>query len=111
MTALEAHAMFSKRKDRSILPYQVHLAGCPGMDIWPAVATAAVSLAGCLESAETEEDLDEGIGHYETCVENIGCLDDEHLQEATLAVLGELLEWGEREEARRATAGNGHHGQ
>ena len=37
-----------------------------GEDYWPEAATAAVSLAGCLDDAKTDADLDEGLRHFQT---------------------------------------------
>lgn len=38
-----------------------------GDDLWPEAAVAAVSLAGWLEDAETDADLDEGLVHFQMC--------------------------------------------
>ena len=38
-----------------------------GEDYWPEAAVAAVSLAGYLEDAKTDADLDEGLAHFQTC--------------------------------------------
>jgi hypothetical protein len=95
MTILRAHERFASRKDRSIFPHSVSLRGYSQLDVWPAVATAAVSCAGHLEDATTDEDLDAGIRAYESYVE-MGSLDDEQLEGATMAVIQELLDWGDK---------------
>jgi hypothetical protein len=93
MTVLEAHELFAMRTDRSIFPHEVRIGGS-NADVWPAVATAAVDLAGYLDDAETNEDLDEGIRQFESYC-SMGVLHDNQLEPATLDVIRQLLEWGD----------------
>lgn len=105
MTILEAHAAFAQRDPftgRDAFPHDVTLEG--GMDAWPACATAACVLAGGLEGAEDDDDLDELLGHFESLV-NMGVTSDEKLEQETCRVLGELMRWGEQTEKELATAG------
>jgi hypothetical protein len=98
MTTLEAHEYFARRgSDHDIFPHDVKLRGYPGCDIWPAACVAAVGLAGHLNEALVDKDLDAGIDAYERYV-SMGCLNDDALEEATLDVIGQLLEWGESQE-------------
>jgi hypothetical protein len=98
MTTLEAHEYFARRgSDHDIFPYDVKLRGYPGCDIWPAACVAAVGLAGHLNEALVDKDLDAGIDAYERYV-SMGFLNDDALEEATLDVIGQLLEWGESQE-------------
>jgi hypothetical protein len=98
MTTLEAHEYFARRgSNHDIFPHDVKLRGYPGCDIWAAVCVAAVGLSGHLEKALVEKDLDAGVDAYESYV-SMGCLNDNALEEATLDVIGQLLEWGESQD-------------
>jgi hypothetical protein len=69
MDVLHAHELFARREDRSALDVVdgVFIQAPDGSDVdcWPAGATAAVMLAGMLDDAKTEKDLDEGLAHFD----------------------------------------------
>jgi hypothetical protein len=105
MTTLQAHEHFARRDPwtgRSAFPVDATLDGGP--DAWPAAATAACVLAGGLESAQDDSDLDELLEHFESLV-NMGVTDDAKLEAETLLVLDELMRWGDEMERELATAG------
>lgn len=98
MTTLEAHAAFAARDawtGRDAFPHDVTLDG--GTDAWPAAATAACVLAGGLDGAQTDSDLDELLQHFDSLV-SMGIKTDDDLEAETLVVLNELMEWGEKAE-------------
>ena len=69
------------------------------VDCWPAAATAAVMLAGCLEDACTDADLDEALDHFGYLVRD-GIVDAPAWKERTAEVIDAVLAWGwERERA------------
>src|SRR5688500_3673342 len=98
MTTLEAHEFFARRgSNHDIFPHDVKLRGYPGCAIWPAVRVAAGGLAGHLDRAQVDKDLDAGVEAYERYV-SMGCVSDDALEEATVDVIGHLLEWGEAQD-------------
>lgn len=65
MTTLEAFLMLRSRPIESradVFDIEVSL---HGEDYWPEAATAAVSLAGFLDDAKTDGDLDEALRHFQ----------------------------------------------
>jgi hypothetical protein len=104
MTTSKAHELLAARDPftgRGAFPHDVTLDGGP--DAWPACATAACRLAGGLEDAQTDADLDELLEHYEALT-SMGVKTDGELEGETLLVLNELMEWGEQAEREMAAA-------
>jgi|GEM_PF-4454282 len=97
MDILTAHEMLAKRQDRSALDCDVSL-NCPlgPCDAWPAAATAAVALSGCLEDAATDADLDEGLAHFQYLWTD-GIVTQEQWDAEMIAVIDAVMEWGEQQ--------------
>lgn len=73
MDQLKAHAIFAKRwltNEVECFPHSLEVQAPDGtwLDAWPAGCVAAVVMAGYLDDAKTEDDLLEGLAHFETCV-------------------------------------------
>jgi predicted protein tyrosine phosphatase len=99
MDSLTAHALLCQRLDRSALPCHCLIGG---MDAWPAAATAAVALAGYLDDAQSDQDLDDGLEHFQTLCRIGGIIDAESWQRETGNVIAQLMAWGDK-----VTAGAG----
>ena len=78
--------------DRSIFPAKVIFETMPSLDAWPACCVAMCDLAGCLEDAQSEEDLDEGVKHYEALVGS-DVMDTSRLEGEVIAVIEAVMEW------------------
>jgi hypothetical protein len=99
MDSLTAHALFCQRTDRSALPADCTI---EGMDAWPAAATAAVAMAGYLDDAQSDQDLDDGLEHFQTLCRIGGIIDADTWRHETGCVIAQLMAWGDR-----VTAGAG----
>jgi hypothetical protein len=84
-----AHACLAARNDRSALPWRATI---DGEDCWPALATAAVSIAGYLDDATTNAELDEGLAHFQTLC-SAGILEEAAILAATRDVMDAVIEW------------------
>ncbi len=96
MDILTAHGKFALRQDRSNFDYYSEIECDDGpCDIWPAMATAAVMVAGALDVAETDADLDEAIGQYVLLVRE-GIIDShEPFAEALTQVIDAVMAWSD----------------
>ena len=90
MNRLQAHEAFCNRQDRSILDADATVGDC---DCWPSVATAAVELAGRLEDAKTDADLDAGVLHFFTLL-SIDVVDESRWRDVAFEILADLEAWG-----------------
>jgi hypothetical protein len=102
MDVLTAHELFAQRTDRSALDCDVEL-NCPlgPSDAWPAGATAAVQLAGCLDNAATDADLDEGLEHFQYLF-NDSIVTQEQWDDATYQVIMRVYAWCEQRQKAAA---------
>lgn len=91
MDRLTAHARFDRREDRSALPADIEV---NGLDAWPSGAVAAVELAGHLDDATTDADLDAGLEHFSTLL-SMGVMDDDQWKAVAFEILDDLMRWGE----------------
>ncbi len=98
MDVLTANGLFSTRKTREILPYDF---SADGIDYWPAYATAAAMLAGCLEDAVSDDDLDEGVNHFLYLFKE-GIVTPDAWKEAVGEVIEAVLAWGNEREMAAA---------
>ena len=65
-----------------------------GIDPTVALVTAAVELSGCLDDAQTLDELQAGCEHFASLL-SAGIVTPEAWNQATLNVIGELLAWGD----------------
>ena len=87
MDVLEAHEIFARRTDRSALPFKVELDLPYGKaDCWPAAGVAAVELAGRLEDAQNDVDLNEALAHFNYLFEDKIVSEEEWDQETNRVV-------------------------
>lgn len=94
MTTLKAHELLGRRDPktgRAAFAYETTLPD--GTDCWPAAATAACVLAGGVEEARDDSDLDELLGRF-AVLQEIGSVTNDDLARAAMAVVEELLRWG-----------------
>jgi hypothetical protein len=63
MTILEALERFGTRSDREPFDCEIRL---HGIDVWAEAMVAAVNLAGYLDDAKTDEDLNDGVLHFKS---------------------------------------------
>lgn len=100
MDLITAHGCIASRSDfgRSLLPMpdEFSIEAVPGLEPIAPIVTAAISLSGMLDDAETQEDLDEAAEHFETLLgAGVFTLDD--LCSEAHEVISEVLQWGQRE--------------
>ena len=98
VTILEAHgrmAEWSEDERNAHLPFTCTVQGPHGSgDAWPALATAAVIMAGGLSTAENEDDLREACGQFTRLVNN-GLVSVGDWETEARGVLATLMAWGE----------------
>ena len=91
MRRMEAHERFTNRSDRSALPADFTI---DGADVWPAAATAAVELAGYLEDATDDADLDAGLEHFESLF-SMEIITEETWTQTAFEILRDLMAFGQ----------------
>jgi hypothetical protein len=95
MHLLTAHELFCQRTSRDALPGDCLLnVNGNQVDAWPAAAVAACDLAGCLEDAQTDADLDDGLAHFQTLL-SAEIVTGEQWREEIGRVVAALMEWGD----------------
>lgn len=92
MTILEALERLAARSNRETFDVTIFLRGC---DVWPEAMVAAVSLAGFLDDAQTDEDLNDGIKHFHSLWSSEIVSPDEWTNE-TVAVMREVVDAAQR---------------
>lgn len=63
MNALETLERFGTRGTREVFDLEI---GLRGVDAWPEAMVAAVNLAGYLDDAQTDDDLNESVEHFKS---------------------------------------------
>ena len=102
MDYLTAHEMFAQRDlsgDRSSFNAEVFVDTQTGSaDCWAAGAVAAVSCAGCLEDAQSWEDLEEGISHFGYLITD-SITQNAEWEAETSRVVDAVIQWGMAQES------------